>query len=60
MMKRPTLWTAAAIAAIAAASSTREQREEARRRLARWNPLFIAMILGGLAFIFWPWSPPAS
>jgi len=34
--------------------TTRESRAEARRKLARWNPLFIALIIVQLAFIFWP------
>jgi len=59
-MKRKALWIAGTLAAIAVASTTAEQREEARRRLARWNPLFIALIIIMLAFILWPWPPRGS
>lgn len=34
--------------------TTPEQRIAARQRLARWNPLFIGLILAQLAFILWP------
>jgi hypothetical protein len=53
-MNRRTLFIAGTLAAIAVASSTPEGREEARRRLARWNPLFIALTVAMLACIFWP------
>lgn len=53
-MARRALWIAATIAAISVASTTAEDRAEASRRLARWNPLFIALIVIMLAFIFWP------
>jgi hypothetical protein len=54
---RRAYWIAAAIAAAAVASTTSEGREEARRRLARWNPLFIALSLVMIgAVIFWPKS----
>jgi hypothetical protein len=53
-MGRRALWIAGTIAALSVASTTAEQRAEARKRLARWNPLFIAMIIAGLAWIFWP------
>lgn len=43
---------------ISAMSTTKESRAEASRKLARWNPLFIALLLFGLAIIFWPWYPP--
>ena len=55
-MKRKALWVAGTLAAIAVASTTAEEREEARRRLARWNPLFIAIIILGLVLIWWPWG----
>jgi hypothetical protein len=35
-------------------STTKESRAEARHKFARWNPLFIALIVLQLAFIFWP------
>jgi len=50
-MSRRALWIAGAIAALSVASTTAEQRAEARRRLARWNPLFIALIIAMLAFV---------
>jgi hypothetical protein len=53
-MRRRALWIAGTLAAIAFASTTAEDRAEARRRLARWNPLFLALIVIMLAFIFWP------
>jgi cytochrome bd-type quinol oxidase subunit 2 len=31
--------------------TTKEQRQEARRRFARWNPVFIGLIIIQLAFI---------
>jgi uncharacterized membrane protein YfcA len=34
--------------------TTRESRSEASRKLARWNPLFISLTIGMLAFVFWP------
>lgn len=34
--------------------TTKDQRAEARRKLARWNPLFIVLIIVQLAFILWP------
>ncbi len=55
-MRRRGLWIAGTLAALAVASTTAEQRAEARRRLARWNPLFIALIVAMLAFVFWPWD----
>lgn len=55
-MLRRGLWIAGTLAALAVASTTAEQRAEARRRLARWNPLFIALIVAMLAFVFWPWD----
>ena len=36
-------------------STTPQGRAQARERLARWNPLFFAIIIAGLAIIFWPW-----
>jgi uncharacterized membrane protein YedE/YeeE len=39
--------------------TTPEQRAEARARLGRWNPLFIAIIIIGLGIMLYPW-PPAS
>jgi len=38
------------------AMTTKESRSEARRKFARWNPLFIAVLIAELAFIFWPRS----
>ena len=38
-------------------STTKGQREEARRNLARWNPLWAAFIILGLAIILYPWPP---
>jgi NADH:ubiquinone oxidoreductase subunit 6 (subunit J) len=35
-------------------TTTAEQRAASRRRFARWNPLFIAILIAQLAFIFWP------
>ncbi|MFP5330027.1 MAG: hypothetical protein ACLGHC_07835 [Alphaproteobacteria bacterium] len=54
-MSRRGFWIAGTIAALAVASANAEQRAEARRRLARWNPLFIALIIAMLAFVFWPY-----
>ena len=48
---RKAFWVAGTLAAIAVASSTREGREEARQRLARWNPLFIAIDIVGLGIL---------
>jgi len=53
-MGRRALWIAGAIAALSVASTTAEERAEARRKFARWNPLFIALIFAMLAFVFWP------
>jgi len=50
-MSRRAFWIAGTIAALAVASTNAEQRAEARRRLARWNPLFIALIIAMLAFV---------
>jgi hypothetical protein len=38
-------------------TTTSQQRAESRARLARWNPLFIAIIIAQLAFILWPRPP---
>jgi glucan phosphoethanolaminetransferase (alkaline phosphatase superfamily) len=35
-------------------TTTSDERAEARRKFARWNPLFIALLIAQLAFIFWP------
>jgi hypothetical protein len=51
---RKAYWIAGTLAAIAVASSTPEGREEARKRLARWNPLFLALTVAMLAYVFWP------
>jgi hypothetical protein len=53
-MRRRALWIAGTLAAIAVASTTAEERAEARRRFARWSPLFLALIIIMLAFVFWP------
>lgn len=39
---------------VSAGMTTKQQRAESRRKLARWNPLFIGLIVVQLAFIFWP------
>jgi hypothetical protein len=39
------------------ASSTPAGRAAASAKLARWNPLFIAILIAGLAVIFYPWPP---
>ena len=54
-MSRRALWIAGTIAALAVASTNAEQRAEARRRLARWKPLFIALTIGMLVLAFWPY-----
>ena len=36
------------------ATTTPEQRAESRRRFARWNPLWIAILIIELGVIFWP------
>lgn len=36
-------------------TTTPQQRTEQRARFARWNPLFIAIIIIGLGIIFYPW-----
>jgi NADH:ubiquinone oxidoreductase subunit 6 (subunit J) len=41
---------------VSVAMTTRESRAEARRKFARWNPLFIAILIAELAVIFWPWG----
>jgi hypothetical protein len=41
----------------ALATTTPEQRAESRRRFARWNPLFYALIVIGLGIMLWPWPP---
>jgi hypothetical protein len=51
------LWIIGIIVLIAIASTTKQSRDEATRRLARWNPLFIALTIFGLALIFYPWPP---
>lgn len=48
---RKTFWVAGTLAAIAVASSTKEGRDEASARLARWNPLFIALDIIGFALL---------
>ena len=54
---RRAYWIAGAIAAAAVASTTSEGREAARRRLARWNPMFIVSALAIVAaLVFWPKS----
>jgi hypothetical protein len=46
----------AALAIISAlATTTPQQRAESRARFARWNPLFIAIIMLGLGLMLWPW-----
>ena len=55
-MRRRALWIAGALAALAVALTTAEQREVARKRLARWNPLFAALMIAMLAFVLWPRS----
>jgi hypothetical protein len=37
--------------------TTKETRLAARKRLARHNPVFIAIILVELAIVLWPWPP---
>jgi hypothetical protein len=37
-------------------TTTKESRAAASAKLAKWNPLFIAIIIAELAFIFWPWN----
>ena len=44
----------AMIVIVSVAMTTKESRAEARRKFARWNPLFIAVLVAELAFIFWP------
>ena len=36
-------------------TTTPEQRAESRARVARWNPLFIAIIVLELGIILYPW-----
>ncbi len=36
------------------ATTTPEQRAESRGRDARWNPLWFAILIIELGFIFWP------
>ena len=38
-------------------TTTPEQRAESRAKFARWNPLFIVIIIAGLAFMLWPRPP---
>jgi hypothetical protein len=35
-------------------STTPESRAEAREKMARWNWLFQLIIVGEVAFMFWP------
>lgn len=42
---------------ISCAMTTKEQRAESRRKLARWNPLFIAIIIVELVIVLYPWPP---
>ena len=48
---RKAYWVAGSLALVSVATSTREGREEARVRLARWNPLFIALDIIGFAML---------
>lgn len=45
----------AVIGLLSIMTTTKDQRAEARRNLARWNPLFLALLLIQLAFVLWPW-----
>jgi hypothetical protein len=49
---RRAFWVAGTLAAIAVASSTKAGRDEASARIARWNPLWIAIDIVGLFIIF--------
>jgi hypothetical protein len=53
------LWIIGAIVLMsivsALATTTPAQRAESRARLARWNPLFIAITILCLGIMFWPW-----
>jgi hypothetical protein len=53
-MRRRALWITGSLAALAVASTTPESRAAARKRLARWNPLWWAIAIGLWAFILWP------
>ena len=48
---RKAYWVAGSLALVSVATSTREGREEARVRLARWNPLCIALDIIGFAML---------
>jgi hypothetical protein len=37
-------------------SSTRAGRDEARKRLARWNPLFYGLTIAIWAVLLYPWK----
>ena len=45
------------LALISVMTTTKESRDEASARLARWNPLFILIILVGVGIMLWPWPP---
>jgi hypothetical protein len=45
------------IALVSVLSLTPAQRAEARASGRRWNWQWIAIIIAGLAFIFWPRQP---
>jgi cadmium resistance protein CadD (predicted permease) len=51
------LWVVGAIVVLSLLSTTPASRAEARAKLARWNPLFIAILLIELGLIFYPWPP---
>ena len=55
-MRKRAAWIAGSLVALAVASTTAEQRAEAKTRLARWNPLFLAITIACMAFMLWPWS----
>ncbi|MGE5564511.1 MAG: hypothetical protein ACM3ZV_14565 [Bacillota bacterium] len=40
-------------------TTTPEQRAEQRAKFARWNPLFIAIIILCLGVVLYPWPPPS-
>ena len=40
---------------ISVLTTTKEGRAEASRKLARWNPLFILLIILQIGLILWPW-----
>ena len=51
-MSRRMWWAIGTVAALAVLSTTQQDRLEAKRRLARWNPLFFAILTIGLLLMF--------